>query len=102
MNKTKKAGPQVKGKVPSSEVRITASPDIVKGVYSNIALIQHTPNEFIIDFLLKLTGEAQLVSRVILSPQHAAAMLKALTINKKKYEEMFGRIPEKKVKTGNR
>jgi hypothetical protein len=101
MRKTKKAGPQVKFRAPSAEFRITASPDAAKGVYSNIALIQHTRNEFIIDFLLRLTGEAQLVSRVILSPQHVAALLKALALNKKKFEDMFGKIRTEKTKTGN-
>jgi len=79
-------------KVSSPEFRIVAQPEVAKGVYSNLAIIQHTRNEFVIDFLLKLTAEGQLVSRIILSPQHAIALLNALKINIDKYEDYFGKI----------
>lgn len=72
-------------------IPIITGPDVQKGRYSNVALIHHTENEFILDFLLQFAGEAQLVSRVILSPAHARALKKALEDNLKKYEATFSK-----------
>ena len=70
-------------------INLLITPDIQKGVYSNVALIRHTQNEFIFDFILQFDGEAQLVSRVILSPAHTRAFKKALEDNLKKHEATF-------------
>ena len=70
-------------------VKILVQPEIQKGVYSNVALIHHTKNEFIVDFLLQFGGEAQLVSRVILSPPHMRALQDAINQNIKKYDEEY-------------
>lgn len=78
------------------EFKILASSDVSKGVYSNVAVIQHTQNEFMIDFLMKLGGDAQLVSRVILSPQHVISFIDALEKNIEKYEPKFGKIRKEK------
>lgn len=94
MKNTKKVESTVKQGVPANELKVVGQPEVARGVYSNIALIQHTQNEFVIDFLLKLAGNAQLVSRVILSPKHTAALSKALVLNRKKYETVFGKITE--------
>lgn len=88
----------IKGKKSMApELKIMAISDVSKGVYSNVALIKHTQNEFMIDFLMKFGGDAQLVSRVILSPSHAIALVDALGENIKKYESKFGKT--KKIKT---
>ena len=71
-------------------VPVVAQPETARGVYSNVALIHHTKNEFIIDFLLQYGGEAQMVSRVILSPQHMRALSKALDDNIRKFNAKFG------------
>lgn len=68
-------------------LQIITSPELQKGVYSNIALIHHNENEFIVDFLLKIENDPQLVSRVILSPDHIERLVKALTDNLTKYKE---------------
>lgn len=73
------------------EFQIIAHPDIRKGVYSNVALIRHTENEFLVDFLLHFRSETQLVSRVILSPNHMRALRKAIDNNLKKYEESYSK-----------
>jgi len=78
---TKKVDEQTK------PIEILASPDVQKGVYSNIAVIHHTEQEFVIDFMLRLGSEGQLVSRVILSPSHMKAFSKAVLDNIKKFEE---------------
>lgn len=71
--------------------------DVALGRYTNLALIAHTKNEFILDFaLLQPQGGALVVSRVITSPQHAKALLRSLAEKKNvaRYEETFGPIPE--------
>lgn len=97
MAKKNKKSDALKGqKPPAPEFKVVAQPDVFKGVYSNVAVIQHTENEFIFDFLLKLGGDSQLVSRVILSPSHILALLDALKINIEKYESKFGKIKKEK------
>ena len=97
MSKTNKKSKDTKVEKPSSpEYKIVASSDISKGVYSNVAVIQHTQNEFMMDFLMKIGGDGQLVSRVILSPAHIIALLDALEINIGKYESKFGKIKRDK------
>lgn len=78
------------------ELKIVAQPDVMKGVCSNLALIRHTAHEFVIDFIFRIGGEANLVSRVIVSPHHAMALKEALLNNIKKYERNFGKITEDK------
>ena len=75
-----------------ADFSITAQPDVLKGVYSNLAFIRHSENEFILDFILKFDGEAHLVSRIIVNPQHAFALKEALNKNIIKYQSNFGKI----------
>jgi Protein of unknown function (DUF3467) len=96
--KTKKQADFQQEKAIAPGITINAQPEIIRGVYSNLAIIQHSPNEFIFDFLMKLTAEAQLVARVVLSPQHTKALLKTLKLNLDKYEETFGEILPKEMK----
>jgi len=70
--------------------RLMTLPETAKGVYTNFALIKHTPKEFIIDFILHIEEDAQLVSRVIMSPSQARSFLNALKINVERYEVNFG------------
>ncbi len=92
MAKTKNTEPKTDDL--KSDVQVFITPEVQKGVYSNITLIHHTENEFIFDFLMKFGNETQLVSRVILSPKHMKALLDAATDNFKKFEEKY--IEEKK------
>ncbi len=64
------------------------------GVYANLVMIAHSPSEFILDFARQMPGlpKARVVSRIIMTPQHAKLLLQALEANIKKYEERFGTI----------
>ena len=64
------------------------------GVYANLVMIAHSPSEFILDFARQMPGlpKARVVSRIIMTPQHAKLLLEALQANIKKYEERFGTI----------
>ena len=65
-----------------------------EGIYSNLALIAHSPSEFIIDFARILPGvrKAKVYSRIVMTPQHTRLLLNALEENIKKFEEKFGVI----------
>jgi len=65
-----------------------------QGVYSNLAVISHSKEEFIIDFIFiqPQVPKAKVRARVITSPQHIKRFLLALQDNIKKYEEKFGEI----------
>ena len=62
------------------------------GVYANSMVIQHSAQEFILDFALVMAGNGQIVSRVITSPGHMKLIAKAIEENIQKYEEMYGPI----------
>lgn len=73
---------------------VELSEDVASGIYSNLAIISHTPSEFVIDFLQVLPGlpKARVRSRVILSPYHYKRLLLAMQDNIQKYESRFGEI----------
>jgi len=76
----------------SKEVQIQASREDLKGVYSNIMRVSHTPEEFVLDFMNITGNEGVLASRIILSPGHYKRMLSALQDNLKKFEQKYGEI----------
>jgi hypothetical protein len=67
-----------------------------QGAYSNLVLINHNDNEFVLDFAYLQPGapRARVRSRVISSPRHTKRLLRALEYNVRKYEERFGKIDE--------
>lgn len=76
------------------EVQIKASDDELKGRYVNLAMINHTKEEFAVDFINVLPPQGQLLSRIFMSPGHAKRFLNALEDNLKRYEKEFGKIEE--------
>lgn len=74
------------------QLQVLASADDMKGTYSNFAQINHTGEEFIIDFLMAFAGKATLNARLVTSPMHMKAMLHAINENIQKYETKFGEI----------
>lgn len=75
-------------------LNVELTDDVAGGIYSNLAIISHTPSEFVIDFLQVLPGlpKARVRSRVILSPYHYKRLLLAMQDNLAKYESRFGEI----------
>lgn len=63
-------------------------------IYSNIVRIGHTPYEFMMDFgQFQPEGKRAFMDvRIVTSPQHAKALLKALRENIANYEEKYGLI----------
>lgn len=76
------------------ELSINIKPDVAPGRYSNLAIITHSRSEFILDFAAMLPGipQPEVVSRVIMNPEHAKRLLMALQDNVQKYEAQNGPI----------
>ena len=77
-----------------NQLQIQLRPEVADGKYSNLAMIGHGSNEFLIDFIFAAPGmpQAPVVSRVIMSPENAKQLMFAITDNVKKYEAQFGEI----------
>jgi len=89
---------------PHQQINIELSPEQAEGIYSNLALITHSPAEFVIDFTRLLPGvpKTKVYARIIMTPQHAKSLLNALDENVKKYEAQYGEIKLHGLQAGNR
>jgi len=76
------------------QLQIELKPEVAGGTYSNLAILTHSNNEFVLDFIQMLPGmpKAQVASRVIMAPEHAKRLLYALQDNVQKFEQQFGEI----------
>jgi hypothetical protein len=65
-----------------------------EGVYSNFVIITHSASEFVLDFARMLPGaqKAKVFSRIVMTPQHAKALMGTLEQNLKRYEADHGEI----------
>ena len=77
-------------------MNIELSEEMAQGVYSNLAIINHSPSEFVVDFIQLMPGvpKAKVKSRVVITPQHAKRLLKALSDNVSRFEQQFGEIKD--------
>lgn len=77
-----------------NKLNINLTPEIAEGVYSNLVIVSHSSSEFVLDFVRMMPGikQANVKSRVILTPEHAKKLLFALQDNIGKYENQFGKI----------
>ncbi len=85
-----------------TQINIELSEEVAEGTYSNLAIITHSHAEFIIDFVKLMPGapKAKVKSRIILTPEHAKRLYKALQDNIRKFETMHGPIKETKSEGG--
>lgn len=67
---------------------------IAEGIYSNLAIINHSDTEFVVDFVSIMPGvpKGKVKSRIILTPQHAKRLLRALQDNIGRFESANGEI----------
>lgn len=79
---------------PPQQLSIELGEKEAEGIYSNLAIITHSPSEFIIDFTRVMPGvpKAKVYARIITNPQHAKMLLLALKENIEKYEKKYGVI----------
>jgi hypothetical protein len=74
------------------EIQIRVSDSDAKGTYSNVMMVNHSQEEFVLDFFGVFGQTGNLVSRIIMSPGHFKRVMAALADNLKKYEQQFGPI----------
>jgi hypothetical protein len=79
-----------------NQINIELSEEIAEGTYSNLAIITHSNSEFVIDFIKMMPGvpKAKVKSRIVLTPQHAKRLMKALKDNISKFEQTHGPIKD--------
>lgn len=76
------------------QINVEVGPVEAEGIYSNLALIVHSPQEFVIDFARMTPGapKTKVYARIIMTPAHAKMLLNALDENIKKFESVYGAV----------
>lgn len=83
-----------KEEVKQVNIQIQLDEDVAQGMYVNMAVVQHSHAEFVLDFIFIPPGQpkAKVRSRIILAPEHAKRLAAALRENLAHYEKRFGEI----------
>lgn len=78
------------------QINIELDEKTAEGIYSNLAIINHSNSEFVVDFVNIMPGtpKSKVKARVILTPQHAKRLLKALGENVQRFESAHGEIKD--------
>ncbi len=78
----------------TQQLQIELGPQEAEGIYSNLAIITHSPAEFIIDFTRVTPGvpRARVHSRIIMTPQHFKMLLNAMKENMDRFESQYGQV----------
>ena len=78
------------------QINIELDASVGEGTYSNLAIINHSVSEFVVDFVNIMPGvpKSKVKSRIILTPQHAKRLTKALNDNVKRFEQAHGEIKD--------
>ncbi len=78
------------------QINIELTEEMADGTYANLAIITHSFAEFVIDFVNVMPGlpKAKVKSRVVMTPQHAKKLMRALIDNIKRYESANGVIKD--------
>ena len=81
-----------------NQLNIEIDEKTADGTYANLAIINHSISEFVVDFINVMPGspKSKVKSRIILTPEHAKRLNKALTDNINKFEALHGHIKETK------
>jgi len=74
------------------EVKMRLPEAIAPGAYANAMLVQHSKQEFVLDFACVVGGSGQVVARVITSPEHLKRMVTGLQNALERYERSFGSL----------
>ena len=82
----------------NGQLQIELKEEVAQGTYANLAIITHSSSEFIEDFVRVMPGmpKAGVQSRIVLAPEHAKRLLRALEEIIGKYERAIGpiRVPD--------
>ena len=79
-----------------NQINIELPEETAEGTYSNLTIVTHSPSEFILDFIQLMPGvpKGKVKSRIVMTPDNAKKLMKALTENIQKYESTHGTIKE--------
>lgn len=79
-----------------NQLNIEIDEKTADGTYANLAIINHSVSEFVVDFINVMPGnpKSKVKSRIILTPQHAKRLMKALAENIKRFENSNGEIKD--------
>jgi hypothetical protein len=79
-----------------NQINIELNEEIAEGTYANLAIITHSSSEFVLDFIRIMPGvpKARVKSRIVMTPEHAKKLMRALGENVAKYENAHGVIKE--------
>ena len=78
----------------SQQLQVELGEKEAEGIYSNLAIITHSPAEFIIDFTRVTPGvpRARVHARIIMTPQHFKLLLNAMRENMERFEQQYGEV----------
>ncbi len=78
------------------QLNIEIDENVAQGIYSNLAIINHSQTEFVLDFVSIMPGvpKNKVKSRIVLTPQHAKRLMRALGDNIQRFEKAHGKIKE--------
>ena len=84
------------GQQQEQQLNIELTEEMSDGVYSNLVIITHSFAEFVFDFVNVMPNvpKAKVKSRVVMTPQHAKRLMRALVENVKRFEAQNGVIQE--------
>lgn len=71
-------------------IKINTADEISRGRYSNMILASHSPDEFMLDWLLNSPNGPHLVARIILSPANLKRTIETMKLSLQEYEKKFG------------
>ena len=76
----------------AGQLVIKADDDVAKGRFANMAQVASNADAFVFDFAFVQGKSGWLLSRILMSPQHAKRFQVALAETLAKHEERFGEI----------
>jgi hypothetical protein len=81
---------------PEQQLNIELTEEMADGQYANLAIITHSFAEFVIDFVNVMPNvpKAKVKSRMVMTPQHAKRLMRALIDNVKRFETQYGIIKD--------
>ncbi|MCW3121489.1 MAG: hypothetical protein JWQ38_981 [Flavipsychrobacter sp.] len=84
---------------PEQQLNIELSEEMADGQYANLAIITHSFAEFVIDFVNVMPNvpKAKVKSRIVMTPQHAKRLMRALIDNVKGFETQYGNIKDQEA-----
>jgi hypothetical protein len=93
-DETEEGGEHLQQEFQFSPVSARVPERVARGVFSTGAIVLQGPDEFVIDFILKLAHPSQIVARIVLPTQVIPRFIGALEENLKIYGDNFGGVPQ--------